>query len=62
MTISNCLYCGGRGKLLIRSSLKKYRKIDLYQVKCNKCHARGPISDSEVNAIRHWNGKGYPSS
>nr|DAF08396.1 MAG TPA: restriction alleviation protein [Caudoviricetes sp.]DAY49113.1 MAG TPA: restriction alleviation protein [Caudoviricetes sp.] len=62
MTISNCLYCGGKGKLVIRSGLKNYRKVDIYQVQCNKCRARGPISDNEINAIRYWNGKGYPSA
>lgn len=29
--------------------------VKLFQVVCHKCHARGPISMEEVDAMTRWN-------
>ena len=64
----SCPFCK-RDKTKVMSVTKSKKispsnrqKVKVYSVRCNVCHGRGPLTDSEEEAIKLWNGEfGYIS-
>lgn len=57
MVVKRCPFCQGNSKVSSRRTsgrLTKTARISS-QVRCNTCHARGPLFDTEERAIRAWN-------
>lgn len=61
--IDDCPFCGyDKARVISRSHKTKQRDShdryiheDQYYVMCNKCFARGPVSDTEESAVDSWN-------
>lgn len=62
MEPNKCL-CGGSSKVHVKRRGNYRRKGDNYQVVCNSCRCRGPLSpDDRTAAVIKWNRMHNPSN
>ena len=57
LLLKPCPFCGWEKCKVQDKRRGKYSQVGTnYQIHCNKCHSRGPISqDSKDEAIKKWN-------
>ncbi len=57
MNLKNCPFCEESDIMVEREYMMALNKVVGYFVWCNKCKIAGPEANTELKAIKKWNGK-----